>query len=154
MKDKLDLLDQELIKLLAKDASQSNNVIAKKLKVTAATIRRRKNQLVKQDALRIIGVVNPKKIGYGVSVVVAFDVEIAKLDSAVKMLSNRPEVTWISTTTGRFDIISLIRLQSTDELSEFLRETTSNIEGLKNSETFVCLHNAKGGKYSLMFSDS
>ena len=148
----MDLLDQELIKLLAKDASKSNLFIAKKLKVTAATIRRRKVQLMKQGALRILGAVSPKKIGYTVTVVVAFDVEASKLGSAIKMLSSRPEVTWISTTTGRFDIIALIRLQSTDELSEFLSDAVSGIEGLRNSETFVCLHTEKG-QYSLMFSD-
>ena len=148
----MDLLDQELIKLLAKDASKSNLFIAKKLKVTAATIRRRKVQLMKQGALRILGAVDPKKIGYTVTVVVAFDVEASKLGSAIKMLSGRPEVAWISTTTGRFDIIALIRLQSTDELSEFLTDAVSAIDGLRNSETFVCLHTEKG-QYSLMFSD-
>ena len=152
MKSKMDLLDQELIKLLAKDASKSNLFIAKKLKVTAATIRRRKVQLMKQGALRILGAVDPKKIGYTVTLVVAFDVEASKLDSAIKMLSSRPEVTWISTTTGRFDIIALIRLRSTDELSAFVTNAASSIEGLRNSESFICLNTEKG-KYSLMFTD-
>ena len=153
MKKEMDLLDQELIKLLSQDAAQSNQIIAKKLKVTTATIRRRKGQLIKKDALRILGAVNPVKIGYGVTVVVAFDVEAGKLESAVRLLSSRPEITWISTTTGRFDIIALVRLQSTDELSQFITDTVSGIEGLRNSETFICLSIAKG-KYSLMFADS
>ncbi|MFC2033137.1 Lrp/AsnC family transcriptional regulator [Chloroflexota bacterium] len=149
----MDLLDQELIKLLSQDAAQSNQIIAKKLKVTTATIRRRKWQLIKNGALRILGAVNPVKIGYGVTVVVTFDVEGGRLDSAIKLLSSRPEITWVSTTTGRFDIIALVRLQSTDELSQFISDTVSSIEGLRNSETFVCLSVAKG-KFSLMFSDS
>ena len=153
MKKEMDLLDLELIKLLSQDAAQSNQIIAKKLKVTTATIRRRKGQLIKKDALRILGAVNPAKIGYGVTVVVAFDVQGDKLNSAVKLLSSLPEITWLSTTTGRFDIIALVRLQSTDELSQFITDTVSSIEGLRNSETFVCLRVAKG-KYSLMFADS
>ena len=152
MKKKLDLLDQELIRLLGEDAGQSNEAIAKKLMVTPATIRRRKKELRGQGVLRIVGAVNPQKLGYNLSVVVAFDIEANKLNTALQYLSSRPEVTWISTTTGRFDIIALIRLRSTDELSAFVTNAASSIEGLRNSESFICLHTEKG-KYSLMFTD-
>ena len=147
----VDLLDLELIKLLGMDASQSNQVIAGKLKVTPATVRRRKRQLMKKGALRIVGAVNPVKIGFAVSVIVAFDVEGSKLESTVKLLAARPEITWVSTTTGRFDIMAMARLHSTEELSDFVSKTVTSIDGLRDSETFVCLHTAKGD-YSVMFT--
>jgi len=139
----VDLLGEKLIELLAQDANHSTDLLAKKLRVAPATIRRRRKELQKQDILRIVGAVNPKKIGYNLTVMAAFDVETSKLLSALNLLSNCPEVTWCSTTTGRFDIIALLRLQSTDELAEFIKHRLSHIEGLKNCETSICLHSPK-----------
>jgi len=150
---KMDLLDEHLIKLLAQDARVSSEVLAKKLKVTPATVRRRLNELIKNKVVRILAAVDPNKVGLPLAVVIAYDVEHDKLDSAVNLLANRPEVTWISTTTGRFDIISLVRVASTDELYEFINKVMSQIDGLKNSETFVCMHVEKGGSYSLIYTN-
>jgi len=147
----IDLLDEELIKLLAQDGRASSEVLAKKLRVTPSTIRRRLNELIKNGLVRIIAVVNPKKVGYPLAAVVAYDVEHNKLDSAVKLLSALREVTWVSTTTGRFDIISIMRFDSTDGLNEFINKVMVQIEGLKDSEAFVCLHEGKGN-YSMMYT--
>jgi len=147
----MDLLDEELIKLLAQNGRESTELLAKKLKVTPSTIRRRLNELIKKGLVRIIAVVDPKKVGYPLAAVVAYDVEHDKLDSAMKLLSALPEVTWVSTTIGRFDIISIMRLNSTDGLNEFINKVMVKIEGLKDSETFVCLHEGKGN-YSMMYT--
>ncbi|MFC1914974.1 Lrp/AsnC family transcriptional regulator [Chloroflexota bacterium] len=149
----IDLLGEELIKLLAQDGRESTELLAKKLKVTPSTIRRRLNELIKKGLVRIIAVVDPKKVGYPLAAVVAYDVENDKLDSAMKLLASLPEVTWVSTTTGRFDIISIMRFDSTDGLNEFINKVMVKIEGLKDSETFVCLHEGKGN-YSMMYTKS
>ena len=62
----------------------------------------------------------------------------------MEMLANRREVRWVSSSTGRFDIIVLARFHSTDELSGFIQKDLAQVEGLRNSETFVCLHVKKG----------
>ena len=146
----IDLLDEELIKLLAKNGRESTEVLAKKLKVTPSTIRRRVNELIKSETIRIVAVVDPKKAGYPLAAVIAYDVEHDKLDSAMKLLANLPEVTWVSSTTGRFDIISVQRFASTDDLNDFINKVMSQIEGLRDSEAFVCLHQGKP-LYSMMF---
>ena len=149
----IDLLDEELIKLLAKNGRESTEVLAKKLKVTPSTIRRRVNDLIKSETIRIVAVVDPKKAGYPLAAVIAYDVEHDKLDSAMKLLANLPEVTWVSSTTGRFDIISVQRFASTDDLNDFINKVMVQIEGLKDSEAFVCLHEGKGN-YSMMYTKS
>ena len=60
------------------------------------------------------------------------------------MLAQRPEIGWVSTTTGRFDILALARFASTDELSDFVEKKVTRIEGVNNSETFICLRIGKG----------
>ena len=112
----IDLLDEELIKLLAKNGRESTEVLAKKLKVTPSTIRRRVNHLIKSETIRIVAITDPKKAGYPLAAVIAYDVDHDKLDSAMELLASLPEVTWVSSTTGRFDIISVQRFASTDDL--------------------------------------
>ena len=49
----IDSLDEQLINLLAKDAKQSSEVLARQLCVSSSTIRRRMKKLVQGGVLRI-----------------------------------------------------------------------------------------------------
>ena len=137
---KVDALDKKLIDLLQEGAGRSSDVIAKKLRVSAATVRRRIRRLVKNNVVSIGAIVDPRDVGLPLAAIMALDVANDKLDSVMKTLSSRPEVIWVSTTTGQFDIIALARFPSTDELSRFVLTEMSKTEGTKDSETFVCLH--------------
>jgi len=148
----MDDLDEKIMRLLRSDAHQSGETLSKKLGVTAATIRRRIRELLRRKILRIVGLVDPNKIGFPLAAVIAFDVEQEKLESVVKMLANRPEVVWVSTTTGRFDIIALVRFRATDELAAFMQKEMRQSQGFRDSETFICLHVAKG-RYVPMYLD-
>ena len=139
-----DRLDERLINLLGQDARQSSEALAKQLDVSAATIRRRLKKLVKSGIIRTVAVVDPDKSGFPLTAIIAFDVAHDKLQSTAQMLSEKPEIKWVSTTTGRFDIIALARFQSTDQLSDFLQREVSTIEGLRDTETFICLHVNRG----------
>ena len=125
-----DLLDQRLINLLQKDAGQSSEVLAKQLKVSAATVRRRIRQRVKSRVIRIAAIADPSKVGIPVAAIINLDVAHDKLDSAMQALANMPAILWVSTTTGRFDIIALTRFPSTDELSKFIQSELGKVEGI------------------------
>ncbi len=135
----MDLLDKKLIEIMEQDAWQGSTILAKQLSTSSSTIRRRIANLIKNNVMRIVAVVDHNKIGLPLIAVIALHTIPEKLDSVAHSLFNRPEVTWISTTTGRFDIIFVARFSSTDELSNFIQNELSTLEGLKDSETFVCL---------------
>ncbi len=143
----MDSLDEKLMMLLGKNARQSSDALAKQLRVTAATVRRRMRILLQKDVLHIVGIIDPKKIGLPLAVVMAFDVAHENLESFLEMLADRTEIKWVSTTTGRFDVITIARFRSTEELSEFMRKEIGHTKGLRGSETFVCL-DVKKGSYS------
>ena len=136
----LDSLDEQLIELLKEDAQRSSETLGKQLKVSSATVRRRTKKLIQNGMLRIMAVTDPIKVGLPLAVVIAFDVVHEKLNSITTLLANRPEVRWASTTTGRFDLIIIARFSSTEELANFTQKELPKIEGIRNSETFVCLH--------------
>ncbi len=128
---------------LSKDARQSSEAPARRLNVSPATIRRRLRKLLESGMLRIVAVVDPNKVGLNVIAIIAFDVAHDRLELAAHILAARPEVKWAKTTTGRFDILALARFRSTDEVSDFLQRELTGIEGLKDSEPFICLREYK-----------
>ena len=112
--------------------------------MSSATVRRKLRKLIGSDVLHIVGLVDPNKFGFPLAVMIALDVDHDKLESALEVLVNRPEIKWVSSTTGRFDIMALARFASTESLSDFMMKELTQIEGVKNSETFICLDVKKG----------
>ncbi len=139
-----DSIDEKLALLLGEDGRQSSETLAKKLKVSSATVRRRLRILIHSGALKLIALVDPTKFGFPVTVVITLSVTHDKLKVALDFLSDLPETKWVSTTTGRYDIVVLAQFRSNDRLSEFMMKELANVEGLKDSETFICLDIQKG----------
>lgn len=142
----LDALDEKLIGVLKDNARQSSEKLAKKLNVSPTTVRRRLKKLIRTQAVRMVALVEPSKAGISLLTIIAFDIAHDSLDSAIQLLNDQSEVKWISTTTGRFDIMVEAAFHSTQELSDFLQKKLATLKGLKDTETFVCLE-VKKGKY-------
>ena len=142
-----DSKDERLVRLLGQDARQNSETLAKQLNLSSATVRRRLRKLIRSDLLHIVGIVDPSDFGFPVAAVIGLDVDHDKLESAVDALANRPETNWVSTTTGRFDIIVLAWFPSTNSLSNFLTKELAQIEGVRDSETLICL-DVKKGRYA------
>jgi len=129
---------------MGQDAQQNSETLAKQLNLSSATVRRRLRKLIRGGLLNVVGVVDPTKFGLPLAVMIALDVAHDKLESTIEVLAKHPQIAWVSTTTGRFDIIALARFRSTDGLSEFMAKELAELEGLRDSETFVCLDVRKG----------
>jgi len=142
----LDALDEKLIGVLKENARQSSEKLAKKLNVSPTTVRRRLKKLIRTQAVRMVALVEPSKAGISLLTIIAFDIAHDSLDQAIQLLMDQTEVKWISTTTGRFDIMVEAAFHSTQELSDFLQKKLVGLKGLKDTETFVCLE-VKKGKY-------
>ena len=134
-----DSVDRRLIQLLQENAHQSSEVLAKRLGVSSSTIRRRIKTLIQKEVIRIVAHPDPTKIGYAIMAMSAFDIDHENLESVLEILNNRPEVRWLAAVSGRFDIMASVWASSTDELFKQL-DDIGKIEGIKNIETFICLH--------------
>ncbi len=141
---KIDSLDEKLIGMLRDNARQSSEKVAKKLKVSATTVRRRMKKLTKSGAVIVTTMIDPGKIGLIVHSIIGVDVELGAIEAVADVLVKMPEVKWLSTTTGRFDLILGANFHSTTELSDFMQRKLSGIKGIKDTETFICLEMKKG----------
>lgn len=141
---KLSKLDEIIIQQLHKNAMQSTTQLAKKLKINPQTCRRRLRNLKKAGIVKFALVVDTEKLTSPLNAVITLDVDTRKVDSIISILAAQDEVVWIAGITGRFDIFALCQFLSIDDLQTFLRNVIANIEGLRNTETFICVNTKKG----------
>ena len=138
-----DLLDTQLIALLQKDANQTSEKLAEQLSVSPSTVRRRMKTLIGREVIRIVAIPEPKHVGLPLVAVVAFQLEHEKINSFLEVLGRREEVKCLYATSGRFDAIALMWFPSTEQLFEFMEKGIGKLEGIKTTETFICLHTEK-----------
>ena len=134
-----DKLDIKLTGLLEKDSRRSSEELGRLLHVSAATVRRRISRLIERKVLRFSAVVDPNAIGLQFAAVIGFTVVHTKLRESLQWLAKREGVRWISLTTGRFDIVAIVRFHNHNEFSEFVEKEIAELDALKSTETFVCL---------------
>lgn len=139
----IDLLDSQLIDLLMQNANVSSVALAKQLNVNSSTVRRRIKSLLEQGIIRIIAFPDLKKVGLPVVAVIGLEVSHDKIDSVLKALSEHPHAAWVVVTSGRFNVMSVWWVNSTEELYRLMESEIGKIEGIIRSETFIGLHEEK-----------
>ncbi len=139
----MDKVDERLIAALQENARQSSEKIAKKLKLSPTTVRRRLKKITRSGAVIITVMVDPSKLGILVQTVIGVDVELGSIESVTEALIKLPETRWISTTTGRYDLLLGADFHSNAELSEFMQPKLAGMKGVKDTETFICLEMKK-----------
>jgi len=140
----LDKLNEQIIELLGRDARQSSKRIAKKLNISPSTARRRINSLHQRGVLHTVSLVEPSRAGFPLVALIGFEVAHDRVKSIMEVLIKQNEVKWVANTTGRYNIMILARFHSTEEVSQFMQEGPAGMEGVKDTEMFICLHVRKG----------
>ena len=107
--------------------------------VSEGTVRRRLKTLVQQGSIKIIALPDPEVLGYDTEALVGIQVDPDKIDEVAVLLVELKESSWVSVTTGSFDIFCWVTLPSSEELGNFLKAVVGTIPGVRRTETFVSL---------------
>ena len=137
---KLDSVEQKIITLLQKDGRMPYVKIAQELGVTEGTIRRKVQSLLDEAIITITAICNPFMIGFDAPAIMGMDVERSKIKEVAEKLVKMPEVQFLAVTTGPYDIIIQVVTLSNSELYDFIINKLSNLEGLKDTHTFLIMN--------------
>ena len=135
----IDRLDVMIAERLQEDATATNSKIAKDVNVSEETVRRRLKKLTAEDMIKIVAVPNAGKLGFKSFVLIGVQVDVDKVDDVAGKLKEMSQVTRLIVTTGTYDMFAWANLESTDNLSDFLRLSIGKIEGVRKMETFMVL---------------
>lgn len=135
----MDDLDRKIINLLEKNGRASNARIARDVGVSEGTVRRRLKRLVGEKIISVVAVPDPRKLGYESEALIGVQVDPDKIDSVAGRLSDLKHTSWVSVTTGTYDVFAWATLPTAEALGKFLREEVGAIPGVRRTETFVSL---------------
>ena len=144
---RLDDLDRRLISELQQDGYRSHAELARMLGTSKTTIARRIKRLVDDGVMKIVGVLDVKKVGLTTQALICLNIDIKHIDSVLQQLVSKREVHWSVVATGRYDIITFVTVASTAELGQFLRQEIAGIPGILQTETLLVLETRRRGRF-------
>ncbi|MEM4701722.1 MAG: Lrp/AsnC family transcriptional regulator, partial [Candidatus Bathyarchaeia archaeon] len=119
--------------------------IAKKLRLSESTIRKRVQALKENGVIRRFTVeIDPAKIGLNTVAIVGIDVDPPKLLEVAQKLWEFKEIRCVATSTGDHMIMTEIWTEDGRELTRLISEKIGPIEGVKKICPAIILEKLKG----------
>ncbi|MDH5443312.1 MAG: Lrp/AsnC family transcriptional regulator [Hadesarchaea archaeon] len=144
MKGVIDKTDYEIIAALHKGAKTPFRKISKRVHMSESAVRKRVKRLERAGVIeRYTIVANPSKLGYNTMAVVGLDVAPEKHDEIIESLTKLEEVKKLSTSTGKFMIMSTVWAHDNKELTDIILKKIGAIEGVKKTHTAIILERIK-----------
>lgn len=135
----LDARDWAIIELL-RQGMISNSAIAKELGVSEGMIRQRIKRLREHGVLSLRGLINPDVLANRQVVWLGANVaETRMLEEKAEEIAQLPDVLSVSISSGRFDLIVELLIDTHRGLVDFLIEQLSQVDGIVRTESFVTL---------------
>ncbi|HVD65033.1 MAG TPA: Lrp/AsnC family transcriptional regulator [Lapillicoccus sp.] len=134
----LDTVSKRIVELLQEDGRQSFVTIAREVGLSEAAVRQRVQKLIDADVMQIVAVTDPLQVGFSrqamIGVRVAGDVALV-----AEALCDMPEVSYVVTTAGSFDLLVEVVCEDDDHLLDLLMGRIRRLHGVTSTETFVYL---------------
>lgn len=140
---RIDDLDIQIIKLLQEDSRLSYNKIAEKLGISVGTAYNRIKNLEERGILKgYTIIVDPDKVGYGLTALILVQAEGKHLTEVESEIAKIDNVTSVYDITGEFDIAVISRFKDRDGLNKFIKSLVS-LPYVKRTVTNVVLNVVK-----------
>ena len=136
-------LDKRIIEHLQQDGRRAFTRIAADLGVSEAAIRARTNRLLDRGILQVVGVTDPLKLGFHQQAMIGVRCQADRLLEVAEAVAAFPEVSYLVVTAGSYDILAEVVCEDNDALLRFLTERLRQVEGVRETETFVYLRMVK-----------
>ena len=133
----------ELIRVLKEDARRPYVDLARIFGVSEAAVRKRIRRLEEEGVIRkYTVVVDLRRLGYGVHVLIGLDASPEKFLSVVEELKKLDEVINLYTSTGDHMMLAECWFKDSQELSEFVKKL-NNLDGVIRVCPAIILENIK-----------
>lgn len=139
----LDRIDKRILTRLQEDGRYRYQDIADELGVAERTVRRRVETLIESGVLQIVGVTDPFKVGMNSIALVGAKVKRQHIDEIVDQLSRCTQVRYVGLSTGSYDLIIEVVMESNQELGDFLIDELTCVNGIIHTDTSLILRICK-----------
>ena len=134
---RLDATAKRIIELLQEDGRISYAAIAKAVGLSEAAARARVQKLLDSDVMQVVAVTDPTQVGFTRQAMIGVRTEGDPMKVGDR-LAEVPEVDYVVTTAGSFDLLVEVVCEDDPHLLDVIRQVRE-LEGVVSSETFVYL---------------
>lgn len=126
----LDAIDEGIVEILRSNGRATNQEIADRLSITAATVSTRLRRLEQAKAVRVIAVSD--FAAHDLNILIAVGVKVQGRDpvKVARDLARLPEVFSIDLVSGPNDLEMLVTLSEFEEINVFLTDHVAQIPGV------------------------
>jgi Lrp/AsnC family transcriptional regulator for asnA, asnC and gidA len=134
----LDDTDKRIIEQLQQDGRRPYTQIGPAVGLSEAAVRQRVQRLIDSGVMQIVGVTDPKMVGFGRQAMIGLTVEgdTRKIADAVAALD---EVVYVVLTAGSLDVLVEVVVEDDERLLELLNNKIRSIDGVRDTQTFMYL---------------
>ena len=129
-----DEVDEQIMQLLCDDGRLSNREVARRLEISEGTVRQRLKKLEDANAIRMGLVVDPARLGIGFAAQVMLSVEPASLDRTLDVFSKLPDVHYVASITGQFNVLISMTAVNMPALAQMVEAQIQSIKGIHRVE--------------------
>ncbi|MDX9754172.1 MAG: Lrp/AsnC family transcriptional regulator [bacterium] len=126
---KIDKTDYKILYELDIDARQSYSKLAKKVRLSQESVRYRVNRLVQNGVIhKFFTVIDGSKLGYAMYKILLKlqNINEAKLQEIINYFIDHPQVVWVATLDGSYDLGMTILGEHILKLNKFIEELNQN----------------------------
>lgn len=139
---RLDELDRRILRAVRFNGRLSNAEVARQVDVSEGTVRRRIASLQDAHLLRFVAISDPRVLGSYLDAQIGIKADGDAVLQLARELAGHPELSFVATTMGSYDIWLGAPFSSADAWLEFRTELGS-MPGIRETETFVNARNLK-----------
>ena len=147
----LDQKDRAIVSYLQHDGRTPYTKIAEILNITEGSVRRRVKRLMESGKLQIVGIVEPKEMGWNEAGMIGINVQANRISEVAEAIAQFPEVSYLFQAAGEFDLFAEVYCKDKEHFVSFLNDKLQKIPGVNRTQSFLIL---KMHKLSYRWGDS
>ena len=139
----IDEIDVSILKEVQEDSKTSYRDIAKRLGLSVGTVHNRVKKMTELGVIRnFAAVLDPEKLGFDLTALILLQVEGVRIVEVEKTIAKSRSVLAVYDTTGDYDIVTVAKFKTREELNAFIKETLK-MPYVKRSVTSIALNVVK-----------
>lgn len=135
----LDETELRIVAELQRDGRITTQALAKVVEASEVTVRKKLRRLFADEIVRVVGIVDPLKVGVQSPALVGIKVERDRLREVTQHLCAHPSVRYVVSTTGSFHLYAEVIAETNQELGWLLSDI-GEIPGIVDTETALILN--------------
>ena len=145
----LDSTDKAILNLLQDDATLPLKTVAERVHVSVATAQRRIQALIDSGVItKQVAIVNPNKVGYGLTAVVMIEMERSNTSMQrrfERLMDAQTQVMSCYEVSGDFDFMLMVNAKNMSDYHQFTRSLLTYENNVRNFKSQFVMNFTKSG---------